>query len=86
VSKKRVNYRVSLSKVLFILLNEKGEKRQTFQILSFGKQAGMDSLQSISTKEKMKTEPTKDILKKFLEVAVHHEDNENDFKKQLVDH
>ena len=47
----------------------------------------MESLQKHfeQSKEKMKTEPAKEILKNSIEVAMHTTTNETDFKKQLVD-
>jgi hypothetical protein len=74
--------------LVYFALNEKGEKATNpFKSSLFGKHAGMDSLQNHfeQSKEKMKTEPSKDILKNSIEVAIHTTNNETDFKKQLVD-
>ena len=74
--------------LVYFALNEKGEKATNpFKSSLFGKQAGMDSLQKHfeQSKEKMKTEPAKEILKNSIEVAMHTTTNETDFKKQLVD-
>lgn len=74
--------------LVYFALNEKGEKTTNpFKSSLFGKQAGMDSLQNHfeQSKEKMKTEPAKQILKNSIEVAMHTMNNETDFKKQLVD-
>ncbi|MBG6063196.1 hypothetical protein IWX83_003006 [Flavobacterium sp. CG_9.1] len=74
--------------LVYFALNEKGEKvTNPFKSSLFGKQAGMDSLQNHfeQSKEKMKTEPSKEILKNSVEVAMHTTTNETDFKKQLVD-
>lgn len=74
--------------LVYFAVNEKGEKvTNPFKSSLFGKQGGMDSLQNHfeQSKEKMKTEPSKDILKNSIEVAMHTTNNETDFKKQLVD-
>ena len=74
--------------LVYFALNEKGEKvTNPFKSSLFGKQAGMESLQKHfeQSKEKMKTEPAKEILKNSIEVAMHTTTNETDFKKQLVD-
>ena len=74
--------------LVYVALNEMGQKATNpFKSSLFGKQAGMDSLQKHfeQSKEKMKTEPAKDILKKTIEVAIHTSSNETDFKKQLLE-
>ncbi|CAM2972651.1 conjugal transfer protein MobB [Flavobacterium frigoris] len=74
--------------LVYFVLDEKGEKATNpFKSSLFGKQAGMDSLQNHfeQSKEKMKTEPAKEILKKTIEVAIHTSYNETDFKKQLLE-
>jgi hypothetical protein len=74
--------------LVYFALNEKVEKATNpFKSSLFGKQAGMDSLQKHfeQSKDKMKTEPSKEILKNSIEVAIHTTNNETDFKKQLVD-
>ena len=74
--------------LVYFALNEMGQKATNpFKASLFGKQAGMDSLQNHfeKSKEKMKTEPTKEILKKTIEVAIHTSYNETDFKKQLLE-
>jgi hypothetical protein len=79
--------RIKLGLVYFAL-DEKGEKATNpFKSSLFGKQAGMDSLQNHfeQSKVKMKTEPSKDILKNSIEVAMNTTTNETDFKKQLID-
>ncbi|MEZ7499820.1 conjugal transfer protein MobB [Flavobacterium sp. Arc3] len=74
--------------LVYFAVNEKGKKvTNPFKSSLFGKQAGMDNLQKNfeQAKEKMKTAPSKDILKNSIEVATHTTNNETDFKKQLVD-
>ena len=69
-------------------LNEQGEKvSNPFKASLFGKQAGLEALQKHfeQSKEKMKTEPAKEILKKTIEVAIHTTSNEPEFKKQLLE-
>lgn len=74
--------------LVYFALNEKGEKASNpFKASLFGKQAGLDALQKHLelSKEKMKTEPAKEILKKTIEVAIHTTSNEPEFKKQLLE-
>jgi len=74
--------------LVYFALNELGEKASNpFKASLFGKQAGLDTLQKHfeQSKEKMKTEPAKDILKKTIEVAIHTTPNEIEFKKQLLE-
>lgn len=74
--------------LVYFALNEMGQKATNpFKSSLFGKQAGMDSLQNHfeKSKEKMKTEPAKEILKKTIAVAIHTSYNETDFKKQLLE-
>ena len=74
--------------LVYFALNEQREKASNpFKASRFGKQAGLDALQKHfeQSKEKMKTEPAKEILKKTIEVAIHTTSNETEFKKQLLD-
>ena len=74
--------------LVYFALNEQGEKASNpFKASLFGKQAGLDALQKHfeQSKEKMKTEPTKEILKKTIEIAIHTTSNETEFKKQLLE-
>lgn len=74
--------------LVYFALNEQGEKASNpFKASLFGKQAGLDSLQKHfeQSKEKMKAEPAKEILKKTIEIAIHTTSNETEFKKQLLD-
>lgn len=74
--------------LVYFALNEQGEKvSNPFKASLFGEQAGLEALQKHfeQSKEKMKTEPAKDILKKTIEVAIHTTFNETEFKKQLLE-
>ena len=74
--------------LVYFALNEKGEKASNpFKASLFGKQAGLEALQKHfeQSKEKMKTEPAKDILKKTIEVGIYTTANETEFKKQLLE-
>jgi len=74
--------------LVYFALNEQGEKASNpFKASLFGKQAGLDALQIHfeKSKENMKTEAAKDILKKTIEVGIHTTSNETEFKKQLLE-
>lgn len=74
--------------LIYFALNEHGEKASNpFKASLFGKQAGLDCLQKHFelSKEKMKTEVAKDILKKTIEIAIHATPNETKFKNQLLE-
>ncbi|MDG2431008.1 conjugal transfer protein MobB [Flavobacterium sp.] len=74
--------------LVYFALDENGEKATNpFKSSLFGKQAGMESLQNHfeESKVKMKMEPSKEILKNSIEVAMNTTTSETDFKKQLVD-
>lgn len=74
--------------LVYFALNELGEKASNpFKASRFGKHAGLDALQKHfeQSKEKMKVEPAKGILKKTIEIAIHTTSNETEFKKQLLD-
>lgn len=74
--------------LVYFALDENREKATNpFKSSLFGKQAGMENLQKHfeQSKENMKTEPSKEILKNSIEVAMNTTTNETDFKKQLVD-
>ncbi len=74
--------------LVYFALNERGEKASNpFKASRFGKHAGLDALQKHfeQSKEKMKVEPAKEILKKTIEVAIHTTSNETEFKKQLLE-
>ncbi|MBU0941503.1 MAG: relaxase/mobilization nuclease domain-containing protein [Bacteroidetes bacterium] len=74
--------------LVYFALDKNGEKvTNPFKSSLFGKQAGMENLQKHfeQSKVKMKTEPSKEILKNSIEVAMNTTIGETDFKKQLVD-
>ncbi|WP_140487068.1 conjugal transfer protein MobB [Flavobacterium sp. GSA192] len=74
--------------LVYFALNEQGEKASNpFKASRFGKHAGLDALQKHfeQSKEKMKVEPAKEILKKTIEIAIHTTSNETEFKKQLLE-
>ncbi|SHL70256.1 conjugal transfer protein MobB [Flavobacterium xanthum] len=74
--------------LVYFALDKNGEKATNpFKSSLFGKQAGMESLQNHfeQSKVKMKTEPSKEILKNSIEVAMNTTTSETDFKKQLVE-
>ncbi|MFC5683156.1 conjugal transfer protein MobB [Flavobacterium sp. MAHUQ-51] len=74
--------------LVYSALNEQGEKvSNPFKASRFGKQAGFDALQKHfeQSKEKMKAELAKEILKKTIEVGIHTTSNETEFKKQLLE-
>lgn len=76
------------SGLVYFALNEQGEKASNpFKASLFGKQAGLDELQKqfAEAKEKMKTDPTRAILKNTIEIALHTTTGEADFKKQLLE-
>ncbi|HXJ98930.1 MAG TPA: hypothetical protein VNJ50_08795, partial [Gelidibacter sp.] len=53
----------------------------------FGKHAGVNGLQRHfeQSKEKMKTNPAKSVLKNSVELAIHTTNSEKEFKKQLAE-
>ncbi len=74
--------------LVYFALNDKGEKvSNPFKASLFGKHAGVNGLQRHfeQSKEKMKTNPVKSILKNVVELAIHTTSNEKEFKKQLAE-
>ncbi len=73
--------------VYFALNEQKKKVTNPFKASRFGKQAGLETLQKHfeQSKEKMKVEPAKEVLKKTIEVAIHMTTNETEFKKQLLE-
>lgn len=72
--------------LVYVALDEKGNKvSNPFKASLFGKDAGIAQLQKHfeQSKDKMKTNPTKSVLKNMVEVAIHTTSNEREFKKQL---
>lgn len=58
-----------------------------FKSSLFGKDAGVAQLQKHfeQSKKKMKTNPARSVLKNTIELAIHTTNNEEEFKKQLVE-
>ena len=73
--------------LVYVALDENGNKASNpFKASLFGKEAGIAQLQKHfeKSKEKMKTNPAKSVLKNTVELAIHTTNNETEFKKQLV--
>lgn len=74
--------------LVYFALNDKGEKAsKPFKASLFGKHAGVNGLQRHfeQSKEKMKTNPAKSVLKNSVELAIHTTNSEKEFKKQLAE-
>ena len=74
--------------LVYFALDDKGEKASNpFKASLFGKHAGINGLQRHfeQSKEKMKTNPARSVLKNAVELAVHTTNNEKEFKKQLAE-
>lgn len=74
--------------LVYVALDENGNKASNpFKASLFGKDAGVTQLQKHfeQSKEKMKTNPARSVLKNTVELAIHTTSNETDFKKQLVE-
>ncbi|MGX1641368.1 conjugal transfer protein MobB [Sphingobacterium sp. NPDC055431] len=74
--------------LVYFALNGKGEKvSNPFKSSLFGKDAGIAQLQKHfeQSKEKMKTNPARSVLKNTVELAMHTTNNEREFKKQLAE-
>lgn len=74
--------------LVYFALNEQREKvSHPFKASRFGKHAGLKALQEhfVQTKEQMKTNPVRAILKNTIEATMHITANEADFKRQLVE-
>lgn len=74
--------------LVYVALDEKGNKASNpFKASLFGKDAGVTQLQKHfeMSKEKMKNNPSRSVLKNTVELAVHTTSNETDFRKQLVE-
>ncbi len=74
--------------LVYVALDEKGNKASNpFKASLFGKDAGIVQLQKHfeHSKERMKTNPARSILKNMVELAIHTTSNERDFKKQLTE-
>lgn len=74
--------------LVYVALDENGNKASNpFKASLFGKDAGVAELQKHfeHSKEKMKTNPARSVLKNTIELAIHTTNSETDFKKQLVE-
>lgn len=74
--------------LVYVALDGNGNKASNpFKASLFGKDAGVTQLQKHfeQSKEKMKTNPARSVLKNTVELAIHTTRNETDFKKQLVE-
>lgn len=76
------------SGLVYFALNEQGEKAShPFKSSLFGKHAGHLMLQQHfeKSKESLKIDPVKGLLKNVVEVALHTASDESSFKQQLVE-
>lgn len=74
--------------LVYVALDKSGDKASNpFKASLFGKDAGIAQLQKHfeQSKEKMKTNPARSVLKNTVELAIHTTSNETEFKKQLVE-
>ncbi|MDV3554896.1 relaxase [Elizabethkingia anophelis] len=74
--------------LVYVALDDNGNKvSNPFKASLFGKDAGVAELQKHfeQSKEKMKTNPARSVLKNTVELAIHTTNNETEFKKQLVE-
>ena len=74
--------------LVYVALDQNGNKASNpFKASLFGKDAGVAQLQKHfeQSKEKMKTNPARSVLKNTIELAIHTTNSETDFKKQLVE-
>lgn len=74
--------------LVYMALDDKGEKASNpFKASLFGKDAGVAQLQKHfeQSKEKMKTNPVRSVLKNTVELVIHTTSNESEFKKQLTE-
>ncbi|SMC40960.1 conjugal transfer protein MobB [Moheibacter sediminis] len=74
--------------LVYVALDENGNKvSNPFKASLFGKDAGVAQLQKHieQSKEKMKVNPTRSVLKNTVELAMHTTSNETDFRKQLTE-
>ncbi|PVH24000.1 conjugal transfer protein MobB [Sphingobacterium corticibacter] len=74
--------------LVYVALDENGNKvSNPFKASLFGKEAGVAQLQKHfeQSKEKMKTNPARSVLKNAVELAIHTTNNEKEFRKQLTE-
>ena len=78
----------SVNGLVYVALDENGNKASNpFKASFFGKDAGVTQLQKHfeQSKEKMKTNPARSVLKNTIELAIHATGNEAEFKKELTE-
>lgn len=74
--------------LVYVVLDENGNKvSNPFKASLFGKEAGVVRLQKHfeQSKEKMKTNPARAVLKNTIDLAIHTTNSEMEFKKQLAE-
>ena len=74
--------------LVYVALDENGNKASNpFKASLFGKDAGVAQLQKYfeQSKEKLKTNPVRSVLKNAVELAIQTTNSEREFKKQLVE-
>ena len=74
--------------LVYVALDKNGNKASNpFKASLFGKDAGVIQLQKHfeQSKEKMKINPARSVLKNTVELAIHTTNSEMEFKKQLVE-
>jgi len=74
--------------LVYVVLDENGSKvSNPFRASLFGKDAGVKQLQKRfeQSREKMKINPARSVLKNTIELAVHTTNSEMEFKKQLTE-
>jgi hypothetical protein len=79
---------ISKQGLVYFALNEKGEKASNpFKASLFGKQAGYVQLQQhyAQSKELLKNEPSKALLKTTIEMSFQEASDEREFKKRLLE-
>lgn len=79
---------LSANGFVYVALDENRNKvSNPFKAFLFGKDTLVSQLQKYfeQSKEKMKTNPARSVLKNMVEFAIHTTNNETDFKKQLTE-
>ncbi|WP_286650036.1 hypothetical protein [Sphingobacterium hotanense] len=78
----------SVNGLVYVALDDNGNKvSNPFKASLFGKDASIAQLQKHfeQSKDKMKTNPARSVLKNTIELAVHTTINEREFRKQLTE-
>lgn len=78
----------SVNGLVYLALDDNGNNASNpFKASLFGKDAGVTQLQKHfeQSKEKMKINPARSVLRYIIELAIHTANSETDFKKQLVE-